>query len=372
MNKTRVIAGGLVALFVFSGVGVEKPQEAFCAESDSVRWTIGTDARTLGFVDKRSGINYAALQKSLPVASLKSVGRTLPSNRATAENGHLRLGFVDSDATVDLNLTGTGDGLSVEVLSVRGENVEACTFVQVPLTLKGTEGEPFAACALALNLQTQVRRLPQATDFLEASCYRRFGFTGAKVALIGCPSAKLRGALQEAVNAAPELPHSPIGGPSALDADINRGSYLFAPVSEKTVDDWIRLAQNLGFTQIDFDGMSRYGDAEPYPALYPNGRAGLKAAVAKVHAAGLKAGLHSYSFFIDKRCPWVTPVPDKRLGSDAVFTLAQTLDEKNETVVVSEPVTNLSAVTGFFVRNSATLRVDDELIVYAATAKARY
>ena len=71
-----------------------------------------------------------------------------------------------------------------------------------------------------------------------ATAYARFGFPGAKAAVIGCPQDKLRQVLQEAVAAAPELPHSPIGGPWALGKPINQGSYLFNfdGVTQETVD----------------------------------------------------------------------------------------------------------------------------------------
>ena len=39
----------------------------------------------------------------------------------------------------------------------------------------------------------------------------------------------------------------------------------------------------------------------------------------RINAAGISAGLHTYAFFIAKDCPWVTPVPDRRLASDATF-----------------------------------------------------
>ena len=275
-----------------------------------------------------------------------------------------------------LKIVGAKHSVTVEVLSVTGDGVEEFVFADVPLTLKGAEAEPFAACALALNLQTNVRELPRASSRLEAICYPRFGFAGAKVALIGCPQKELRRVLQEVVTAAPELPHSPIGGPWALDAEINQGSYLFnfGDMSEDKAEDWIKLARSLGLNQIDFHGGSsfRFGDCEPNPKTYPQGRASLKAVVDKLHAAGLKAGLHTYAFFMDKKCPWVTPVPDKRLAKDATFTLAESLDASTNaaTVSVTEPTTNMSATTGFFVRNSATLHVDDELIVYSGASQS--
>jgi hypothetical protein len=334
-------------------------------ESDSVRLAVGSDARTVAFIDKASGTNYYAPKPGAPFVSVKKSGKLFHATQATRTKDGVVFTFADADVGVTLTFTGAPHSIGVEVLAVTGDSVEECLFANVPLTLKGIGEEPFAACALALNLRTNVREVPRATGRLEARCYQRFGFAGAKVALVGCPQRELRGILQEVVSAAPDLPHSPIGGPWALDAEINRGSYLFAPISEKTADEWIKLALSLGISQIDFDGMSRYGDAEPFPALYPNGRDGLKAVVDKVHAAGLKAGLHTYAFFIDKKCPWVTPVPDARLGKAATFTLASALDSTNQMVVVAEPNTNTSTVTGFFVRNSVTLQVDDELLTFS-------
>jgi len=338
--------------------------------ADTVRLSIGPEARTLEFTDISSGVNYADVRTRPSFVCVRRDGKIIPADKAAIADGNLHFDFGATDIHVTLKLTGVRHSIAVEVLSVRGEGVQECIFVHLPLTLKGSDDEPFAACALALNLKTKVDRLPGATSFLTARCYPRFGFTGAKAALTGCPQKKLRGMLKQMVSAAPDLPHSPIGGPWALDAAINRGSYLFAPVSEESVDAWIKLAKNLGINQIDFDGMSRYGDAEPFPSLYPNGRAGLKAAVAKVHAAGLKAGLHTYAFFISKDCPWVTPVPDPRLGKDATFTLAQPLDAAGDRVSVVESIAKMSAVTGFFVRNSATLQVDDELITYSEVSES--
>ena len=369
MRRLEIAAACLAAWqMAFAETG--QVPAAFSVESDTLRWVLGTDARTSEFTDKTTGVNYGAPRPVAAFMRVKKAGKYYDARHAELVDGRLLFDFGDAGVGVALKVTGVKHSLAVEVISVTGEGVEECRFVHLPLTVKGVPEEPFAACALALNLQAEVRGLPQASKQLEARCYPRFGFAGAKVALVGCPQAELRQVLQAVVTAAPDLPHSPTGGPWALDAEINRGSYLFAPISEKTADDWIKLAQSMGINQIDFDGMSRYGDAEPFPALYPNGRAGLKAAVDKVHAAGLKAGLHTYAFFIDKQCPWVTPVPDKRLGKDATFTLAEALGTGNQTVVVVEPTTGMSAITGFFVRNSATVQVDDELITYSEVSQA--
>ena len=175
--------------------------------------------------------------------------------------------------------------------------------------------------------------------------------------------------MQDAVSQAGELPHSTIGGPWAMDAAINQGSYLFnfGGLSEETADEWIALARQLGINQIDFHGGSsfRFGDCFPNPETYPKGRASLKAAIDRLHEAGISAGLHTYAFFIDKKCPWVTPVPDPRLAKDASFTLASAVTEDATRIPVRESTAEMSTTTGFFIRNSVTLHIGDELIAYS-------
>ncbi|TLM98175.1 hypothetical protein FDZ71_17480, partial [bacterium] len=158
-----------------------------------------------------------------------------------------------------------------------------------------------------------------------------------------------------------------------MEPEINRGSYLFnfKDLSEETVDDWIKLAQTLGMNQIDFHGgvSFRFGDCQPNPQTYPRGLASLKAVVDRLHAAGIAAGLHTYAFFIAKTCPWVTPLPDPRLGKDATFTLAKPLTPDATYVPIVESTEKMSNITGFFVRNSVTLQIDDELITYSGISK---
>ena len=184
--------------------------------------------------------------------------------------------------------------------------------------------------------------------------------------------AELRSLMKEVVAAAPDLPQSRIGGPWALDSSENFGSYLMTSgITEENVDEWIRLAQSLGMSQIDIHGGScfRFGDCEPNPKMYPKGRASFKAVIDKLHAAGIQAGLHTYAFFIAKTSRWVSPVPDSRLAKDATFTLSEALPQSASAVPVDESTEKMSAITGFGVRNSATVQIDDELITYTGVSK---
>jgi len=342
-------------------------------ENEYTRYVIGPDGQNLHFIDKQTDKDYCLQDPKSSFVRVKKEGRYYQASTLSHVGGKMKLEFADSGVQITLGVAAKKRYFTIEVISVKGDQVQELVFVNLLLACQGTLEEPFAGCALALNLQTNVPEIPGPNNHLQAICYPRFGFAGAKVALIGCPQSELRAVMQEVVTSAKDLPRSPIGGPWALEATINKGSYLFdyGDVSEKTVNDWIRLAKSLGMNQLDFHGGKsfRFGDCQPNPEIYPRGPASLKAVIDKLHAAGIVAGLHTYAFFMDKKCPWVTPVPDPRLGKDARFTLAEPLTAKATTVPVPEPTKDMSTITGFFVRNSATLQIDDELITYDSISK---
>ncbi|MGC9326155.1 MAG: hypothetical protein ACP5I1_00845 [Candidatus Hinthialibacter sp.] len=354
--------------FLLFGFADESAGVSF--ENEYVQYTIGSDGTNQHFIDKQTGRDYCDAASAPSCAWVKANGRDWPASQASFDGNLLRLDFGECGVHAAIKVETQKRFFRFKVVEVQGDQIESLTFLDVALH---HPGDPFAGCALALNLQTNVRELPQANSRLRAVCYPRFGLAGAEAALIGCPQSDLRSVMQEVVSQSPDLPHSTIGGPWALDAPINKGSYLFnfSDLSEDAVDQWIALANQLGINQIDFHGGTsfRFGDCEPNPQTYPDGRKSLKRVIDRLHANGISTGLHTYAFFIDKKCPWVTPVPDSRLAKDATFTLAADLSSDADAVPVLESTENMSAITGFFVRNSVTLQIEDELITYSAVKK---
>ena len=371
--KTIVLTLPFLASASFACGAPASAPVALTVENDCAKIVVGTNGCLVGFIDRRSGQNYCRHPSGAPLARVKLYGKSYAASKATLAGERLTLELGTSGVTAVVQIKAQPRHFLVEVLSVSSDAIEEFAFVDIPLSLTGAAQEPFAACALALNLKTRVRLIPQASAQLWAACYPRFGLAGAEVALIACPRAELRQVMQEVVTAAKDLPHSPIGGPWALDAPGNYGSYLFdfGDLTEKTVGRWIEVAQSLGVTQIDFHGgrSFRFGDFRPNPTLYPQGVPSMKAVIDRLHAAGIQAGLHTYAMFINKSCPYVTPVPDPRLGKDATFTLAADLPADASQVPVLESTADMSTITGFFVRNSVTVQIDDELITYAQVAK---
>lgn len=370
-QKILVSLIGIITSALSCAATEVNPVAVMTVENDYARIAVATSGQILHFTDRQNGVDYC--RQGSPFALVKKDSKSYAATKATYSDGRLTLEFGQSGVTAVLRVKPLKRYFVVEVISVAPEQIDEFAFVDIPLTITGAMGEPFAACALALNLKTNVRAIPQATSHLWAASYPRFGFAGAKMALIGCPYDELRSVMQEVVSNAEDLPQSAIGGPWALDSPNNYGSYLFdfGSLTEETVDRWIELAQDLGVTQIDFHGgrSFRFGDFRPDPKLYPRGVASMKAVIDKLHAAGIQAGLHTYAMFINKNCPYVTPVPDPRLGKDATFTLAADLTADAADVPVVESTENMSTITGFSVRNSVTLQIDDELIVYADISK---
>ena len=102
--------------------------------------------------------------------------------------------------------------------------------------------------------------------------YEEYGFVGCKAALAACPTGQMRAVLKEMVKQE-GLPYSSLGGPFSLDAEATRGSYLFAHVSEDSVDEWIELTRRAGFTHIHFSGWAKcLGHYEPREKPFPNWR----------------------------------------------------------------------------------------------------
>lgn len=338
-------------------------------ENPLIRYEVTESARSLALIDKSTGDNLLAEGADTPAFTLQKNATTWESLSLVVRDGLWHVGFDDAGVAVVVRPEVHPTHFTLEVVSVTGEGVDQLNYLYLPLGAQAQQSN-LALCSLALNIRTNVPELPGPMLAPQASCYARFGFVGAKAALIAAPRDSMREALQQVMATTPDLPQSPFGGPWALDAPINRGSYLIdteGEFGEATADAWIALAKNLGMKQVDLHtGKSmRFGDLRPNPERYPNGAEGVKAAVDKLRVADLVAGLHTYAFFIAKDTPWVTPVPDRRLATSATFTLDADIDAVAIAILVAESTSGVSTITGFQIRNSVTLRIDDELIVFS-------
>ncbi len=141
---------------------------------------------------------------------------------------------------------------------------------------------------------------------------------------------------------------------------------MFARVSEKNVDRWIDLAHRGGICTIHMSGWEEsLGHYSPRSSLFPHGIEGMKRVVDRLHAAGLKVGIHTLTGCISPHDPWVRPNPDPRLATDGTFQLMTDLKEAGTVVPTVAAPGNFPTVWAYGSRGNC-IRIDDELIQYSA------
>jgi hypothetical protein len=372
----QVVLSLILLFLVTSGSSVSSAQNLIL-ETKTFKYEIASDGRNLHFIDKKSGEDYYKSSSNSLSSWVKAEGKQWNISSLRRQKDKLKMEFGNSGITAEVKLTTSNDRITFEVVDVKGA-AESLTFLNLPLRLNANPIEPFAVCALSLNLFTNVSQLPPMQNHPNASCSKQFGMIGAKVTLLGVEQKALLPAIRSIVENTKDIPFSDQGGAWAQLRKAGHGSYLmnFGTLTEETVDDWIKACNNLGFNQIDLHGGSdffRFGDLELNKKKWPEGWTSFKRINAKLQAAGILPLLHTYAFFLDKGSVYVTPVPNEGLAYNGTFTLAKPIGSSDSVITVNESTANISTITGFFVRNSVTLRIGTELISFTGvTTTAPY
>ena len=348
---------------------------AVTLDNDLSRLLLDGRGRVIGLVDKATGKNHSAPAPGY-FATLRKGGVTHRPSACTEAGGKLTFAFGKSGLTAEVKVSVKPRYFVFELAAVSDPAVDEAVIGGLAVDLaKETSAsvawaadDEFATAVVPLNLQLEVGLAGGAYPAFSPKCVRRYGLPGAKLALAGCPTREVREVLKEVVRAE-GLPWSPLGGPFAMDAEENRGSYLFAAVSESSVDQWIELAQRGGFAEIHLcPWWHRLGHYDPHPSLFPHGLAGLKQVTDKLHAAGLKVGMHTLTGGIQVDDPWVSPIPDQRLTKDASFTLAAPVGADDKVLPTSERPEGLETFWSDMSTGN-TLQIGDEIVAYTGLSQ---
>ena len=348
-------------------------KDIIVVENSHFSYEISKDGKNLRFTDKMTGTDFLSHDSATFCAQLTSDGKDYNITKVSLKGGLLKLEFADIATTVGIRLKKSKDYVNLKIESVTGQ-ADALTFINIPLTLEGMPYESFAGCVLSMNLFTRVRELPALQSNLRATCYKHFGIIGAEVTLIGVPQKQILPVIRDVMSDATDIPHSDKGGAWALQQKEGYGSYLmnFGTLTEESVDEWIAMCNSLGFNQIDNHGggdFFRFGDFELNRAKWPDGWQTYRKINDRLHKAGISSIFHTYAFFIDKNTKYVTPVPSEDLAYFSSFTLAEPFKNGDNEIVVNESTENISTITGFFVRNSLSLRVGSEIVEFTGATK---
>ena len=364
----------IVPCYSVTGV-ITKDKADIVIENNDFKYSIAGDGRNLCFINKVTGVDYINSAIISYCGSVNIEGKDHPVNSASLKGNLLKLEFKNTGLTAEILIRKTKNSVTFEVVEVNGA-AESLTFINIPLILDGMPYEPFAACVLSMNLFTHVRQLPALQNHLWATCYKRFGMKGAKITLLGVPMKNILPEIREVMKSATDIPHSTAGGAWAQMSKEGYGSYLlnFGLMTEETVDEWIEKCSSLGFNQIDNHGggadFFKFGSFELNPEKWPDGWNHFKRINNRLHEADISSIFHTYAFFIDKDAKYVTPIPSKDLGYFKSFTIASPVGSADDEIIVKEPTFSISAVTGFHVPNSCTLRVGNELIEFSGVTNS--
>lgn len=303
-------------------------------------------------------------------AGVAATGGYVGSNRSELRDGRVHLGFPDGFGHVVLSVDAFAGGFTFTVDEFHSPKAKVLYLGRVNPSPKKWLGrranmasdEKSGLCVRAYDLHQTMQIYPgllQVRIPAERAAGSRFG-------VVGTSRGRLRAALQ-AMTLASGRPHSAAGGAWALDSEAARGSYLNANVTAATLDDWILLAERGGFDVVHFRE-NWYSCRGHYPVNrrdWPGGLDDLKAAVAKVHAAGFRAGLHTLSGCIDPKDPWVAGSEKSQLIALASYTLAEDLPAAAAEMVVNEKPKVRHDTVFTYSGNGNAFRIGDEIVQYS-------
>ena len=339
--------------------------------------------------DEGTGIDYLAHEQPAPFLTLVSGGkRYLPTSMTVPSGGSsssTTLTYAQAGVTIAVAMRATGSYTRFEVVSATpATKVDAIIWGPYPTTIKETVGEiigvvrngQVALGLQVLNMKTLGGDLPndegstwargiaaQPKPFgsvLQAYAINRdrprhvdaWGgvyknmpvepikgetVVGSAIALFSSPEAETLDRLEQ-IEVAEHLPHPSIGGEWIKRSAIYNRSYLISSFGEADVDEMIGYTKRAGLFSLYHEGpFKSWGHFVLDEKQFPNGRAGLKLAVDKAHAAGIHLGTHTLTNFINTNDPYVTPVPDDRLSVTGSSTLVRDIDAAQKSIEVASP-----------------------------------
>ncbi len=163
------------------------------------------------------------------------------------------------------------------------------------------------------------------------------GIIGSKIALFGCPVDKTLETLGE-IEIAEGLPHPIIDGEWGKQSRTASAAYLIYGYNEHNIDEAIAYTKQAGLRYLYHPGpFKNWGHFELNEAEFPNGWDGLKMCVEKAKKEGIYLGLHTLSNFTTTNDPYVTPVPDPRLGKVGSSVLTENIDATQTEIPIESP-----------------------------------
>ncbi|MBP3692236.1 MAG: hypothetical protein J6I80_03210, partial [Clostridia bacterium] len=317
--------------------------------------------------------NKSVLKERKSISTLVLNDRSeLAACSASYKDGVLTVGF-SGGFSADIKVEIFDDYFIFSLESVSTDDFWSFTFIDLRTCVAGSL---FMTCGMGLTLNVKMGEYPGKNEKLSATVYTHIGYENAQFAVIGVDESQMNAIQRKIVDAIPfgQMPKGAYNGPYAKDCkDANRTYAIrVQPLTVENIDEYITMLEEFGVTQVNFhqSRMFRQGDFVVYDKeCYPNGRKDLKRVVDRLHAKGMLASLHSYSFFLEsygdyKRIGshYLQPIPHDELAVYKEYTLNCNLDGEQTELTVNECFDEEDAVFGFTRKPSPVLRIDNELL----------
>ena len=334
---------------------------------------IDTRGNVASLRTKATGRELLAQPRPFVSARLKD-GRQITARKVTCEGKALTFGFQRGYGSVVIEVDEHRDFFTLTVRSLTLTNVESLTFCKLPVVPAKYRGgmanmlsdDTDAVCLRGYDLPVE---MDISGHVLRVWTTELHGLTGWRAGFAAGPKSEMPAMLRSMAEHA-GVPYSRLGGPWALDAEANRGSYLFADLSHASTDDWIEIARRGGFSTIHLHGwwqtLGHYAVRTNY---FPRGLADMRDTVSRIHKAGLRAGIHTLTACIDPRDTWITPEVSPHLIPFDTYTLARALSPTDTVLYVNELPSVRHDVVFTYSGNGNAIRIGSEIVQYSEISR---
>ncbi|MBB73670.1 MAG: hypothetical protein CMJ75_04045 [Planctomycetaceae bacterium] len=402
-----MLAMGLTVLLDVCGggttwaTGVRLMGDRILLETDHVTYAVGRDGLNKSLRDTRTGKEFLDKQ-GVPFMFVARDGQWTPSTALDWVGGTLRISFADTGIRARLHPRVFANYLTFELVSINDQRVSEIQLIRLPLTITQSIGSNLVHCRnshhavalIPLNMETHcyVAPLPRPAEgqpppamvyggarghvgpkdgqhpVLIAHADGRLRLEGAKVAIAGCASGNLLDVIEQ-IEIDNGLPHPTIDGVWARRSPELMKSLLYTDISEATADEVIAYAKAGGFTTVHINRPVWCASNGSYlinRVNFPNGEAGLLDVSRKIHAAGLKFGMHNWEMVIHKHDPLVKPVPARGflMYPDRRRILAADIGPDDTFIPTTTTPNGLLSGGDKAVHYGRDLRIGDEIIIY--------
>ena len=332
------------------------------------------------------GVELCVADVHMPFAQVNTAKGSAPCSGAKLAEGKLILSFAKTGTELTYDVTPAPHWIVFKLAGVAGEPPTSLTLCQltanltehVARRLNAAYDARRAVCLLAANSQVDCgASRPKEGAVLRVTTQDAPGpqVEGAACALIICPIEQFKPILREASHAFGLLTNEDAQGLPVKEGEFRRGSYWFITVGEQDLDEVIRYCKLTGFKQVMMGSGSWCRTVGHYTFAENRFKdeAALKAFVDKLHANGIKVGMHCFASKVSKTDAYVTPVPDRRFWVDRRDMLAAdvTADATEITAKgdlrewAGSPVAKQKLWEGGVDKHREVI-LDDEIIQYAS------